>query len=192
MKNPRLKSVIVYLAIVAVGVAVGSVMGGVYGNLRASAEADDQMEQVREFLAMQAPGIRRGITFPDIVLQEDYGSEGRAVGDLLPGGGLVLYVSPGCPQCERAMVNLAMAQETLGDAMSPLLIIVEGDAQEIAGSLAPLGLHAKVYADVTSAMANEYGIRIFPCYFRLDPDLRITSYGPLVQDTDDVIALAER
>ena len=114
------------------------------------------------------------------------------VGDLLPDGGLILYVSPSCPQCETAMANLAKAQESLGDGMPPLLIIVEGDASAIVEFIAPLGLRAQVYSDVTGALRRDHGISIFPCYFRLDTDLRITGYGPLRDDPEDVIALARR
>jgi hypothetical protein len=74
--------------------------------------------------------------------------------------------------------------------MSPLLIVVEGDASDVASFITPLGLKAQVYADVTSALGKEYGISICPCYFRLDNDLRITGFGPLKQNPEDVIGLA--
>ena len=190
MKSVRLKSLAIYLGIVVVGGALGSVLGGFYGDIRADAQAEEVMQEVRNYLSVQAPGIRQGRPFPEIVVQADYESEGRLVGDLLPDGGLILYVTPSCSQCENAMVNLAKAQKSLGNGMPPLLLLVEGDARDIANFITPLGLKAQVYSDVTSALAKEHGIRIYPCYFRLDANMHITGYGPVGQKPEDVMEIA--
>ena len=54
MKGNRLKSLVVYLGIIAVGIVLGSVFGGLYGDLQADAEMDEMMQEVRLYLAAGA------------------------------------------------------------------------------------------------------------------------------------------
>lgn len=101
-------------------------------------------------------------------------------------GGLLVFLSLGCPACQELAESLAIVPMSL----PPMLVVCKGSESACSSALGrSLAEGIRLVADSDGAIAALYKIRGVPALVRLDHDLRIHHYGS-DRDIDELSALA--
>jgi peroxiredoxin len=186
MSVRRLRAVVFYLVLAAGGLVVGILAGGGYSKWRAEAATAKESAQLQTFLEQSLHGIGVGQPFPDVPIWSVDGQKAYLVPELLPEGGLILFVSGVCPSCYTSMNALKSAADDLGSRVLPAIIICNDAPSDLAQYTRDHGIHIAVYHDREQRLSRMYGVVTLPTYIRLGADQRITAIGAEARTVDQL------
>jgi len=177
MKTSRWKVVLLLLGVVVAAGVLGTTIGSLYGEQRAGAERAARDAEVREYLLKSIRQIEVGKAFPEVTLGSPDSAHQYLIHELLPRGGVLVFVSAGCESCFQAVDALSAARRRVGRGAPDVIVVVIGDPSGLSQYIADHGYGIPVFRDWQQALVKEYGVRAFPCYFVLDNDLHLTHIG---------------
>ncbi|MBI3872748.1 MAG: hypothetical protein HY304_06705 [candidate division Zixibacteria bacterium] len=190
----RVKIVGFYIGAFALTVAAGWLLGSTVGAHRAEVSHAAYMASQRDYLLEHVRGIARGNPFPRITLWSVDGVRTAEIGELLPKGGLLVLVGPGCASCLEAGTALDSALTLAGPKAVPAILVT--DQAEKSDAFAELltvrGVHVPVYCDTRESLRREYKVLANPVYFRLDSQLVVADFGPAGQRADEYASIVQR
>lgn len=132
-------------------------------------------------------GIAIDSLFPDIPMWSADGTQAFEIVEVLPRGGLILVVNPGCGHCLEASVALQKALDAAGTSARHAILLsdVAEGTDSLGREMAAKGVRLPIYCDVQSALHYKYGLLGIPCYFSLDSLRRVISMGVIMKPYDD-------
>lgn len=131
-------------------------------------------------LEQNAIGIAVESPFPELTLWTIETDSALAVSQLLPSGGFLLCVSPGCDQCVQASLDLVRLIESGHGVLNSAIIVTDkpDGSLELLTQLQNAGISYPVVCDVTGSLRSEYGIRENPALIVLEgAELLVTRIG---------------
>ena len=115
-----------FTAIVA-GLTLGVLSGQFYREIRRDHSANVYRSEVQAALERDLRGIQVGSPFPDIHLQTAGTRDGILIRDMLPHGGLILYLAGSVESCFNSALSLHLALRKFGTANDAGLIVASGN-----------------------------------------------------------------
>ncbi|GAB4328952.1 MAG: hypothetical protein Kow0074_25160 [Candidatus Zixiibacteriota bacterium] len=132
-------------AILITAIVAGTMIGTVAGDWKAESRQRTLSESLDGYLERNLRGIEVGSLFPDVDLWHADGVTAARLSDLLPGGGVIFYVSTACETCVDAIELLVTAQATAGLRARRVVIVTDGDPGPMMRTLAERGVAADIY-----------------------------------------------
>jgi hypothetical protein len=138
-----------------------------------------------------APGIHIGAPLPAVLVWSAEGDRAFEVRQLLPEGGIILLVSPGCDVCITAAVQMQMAVASLGvnEAHAILLTKHAAGGGQLRDTLRARGVNLEVYCDVQESFLREHHVAANPAFLALDKDGIVLDFGAGVPDGAQLVRI---
>jgi hypothetical protein len=89
-------------------------------------------------------------------------------------GGILLFLAPGCPLCERLLGSIDSSQ---GKELPKTLVLCRGDKDKCADVAKRLRRDVSMIVDQTGSVASSYGATAFPRAVIVDGDKKIRAYS---------------
>jgi peroxiredoxin len=170
MRKGWLRTALLYVAVLIVVAAVGVWLGTWLGLRRVEAGKQLEQAQMQSFLKDNIVGIEVGKMFPDIPVWSADGTQAFGIHELLPHGGVLVFIASGCNSCLAALQALHDAQTAAGAEARAALVVLDGDPDSLASGLRENGLVMPFYHDAERSFATQYHVGIFPTSFVLADD----------------------
>jgi hypothetical protein len=168
------KQAVLYVAVLAVVCVAGIGLGRWLGLRKAEAGKALEQQQMQSFFEESVVGLERGAMFPDIPVWSPDGTQAYGIHELLPHGGLLVYIAAGCNSCYLALSALQEAQGAAGDDARPFVVIVDGDPDSLMAGLKERDMSVEFFHDVERSFSRHYHIGIFPTSFVIADGGRLT------------------
>lgn len=183
--TPRTAMVLVVIAVAGAGMGMAS--GALYRWFERGKAADARNEELRTELVAGLQDVGVGLPFPDFPLTLVEDGSLQLVRDLLPDGGVILYLAAACPSCEE---TLALLREKAKEGVrpdQPVLVIFAGDAEFIHRLAIEGNELIRVAVDPGEVLAHHFGLDIFPSYYWLDAEQVVTRIDAMEGESDEVL-----
>ncbi len=154
---------VAFCAVVVGGLALGPVLG----RYKLAADRTDDRASYQSYLEENILGIEVGKMFPDIPVWSIDGTSAYGIHELLPAGGMLLYVSSGCEACARTLKSIGQVREARRGDSFDVILVVRGDPGEFTSLADSLGTDVPMYHDAEDAFARVFHVSTFPTAFRL-------------------------
>jgi hypothetical protein len=165
MRKGWLRTALFYVAVLVVVAALGVWLGSWLGLRKAEASREMERAKMQSYLVENMQGIERGSMFPDIPVWSADGTQAFGIHELLPHGGVLVYVASGCNSCIDALEALKEAQEAAGARARAVIVILDGSPDSLAARLRARDLEVSFYHDVEQSFAHDFHVGIFPASF---------------------------
>jgi hypothetical protein len=184
------KGVLLALASVAV-IVLGWFAGLAVSKSRHSQEYRGLRESLQRRLEANVDGIAVGATFPVLLVVPVNGGEEVDARGLLPSGGVLALVSPGCADCVEDAVALQEASSEINLTSDHVLIVANNrdDSQILQEEMAQRGIDMRLYIDVHQALHAIYHIPSTPTFFFLSPDSSVSAMRAGKLNSDELVEL---
>ena len=169
-----LKTSLLYVVTLAIVAGLGVWLGAWLGERRAEAGRQSEQADLQTYLEQNIVGIEVGRMFPDIPIWSADGRDAFGIHELLPQGGVLVYVATGCNSCVDAITALDAVQRAAGAEARPALVVLDGHPDSLAAGLAAAGIEMTFYHDVERSFTKLYRVAIFPSAFVIDEHGRVT------------------
>lgn len=151
-------------------VALGWLGGTWLGNSKTNHDRGVAAKNRVDHMVNHATELALGEAFPDLMLTDPTARQVFRFRDVLPTGGVLLYVAPGCDQCIGAARYTSewLARQGVGDSLG--VVVADGlkGSLELEVKLKSSGLHLRVYADRDRTLRDRYSVTVNPAVFILD------------------------
>ncbi|MFC1475931.1 TlpA family protein disulfide reductase [Candidatus Zixiibacteriota bacterium] len=165
-----LRTAVIYVVAIVLVAVLGTWLGSMYGSYRGEAKRTEQRAAYQNYLEENIVGINLGLPFPDIAVEAPGDHRMYSVRELLPQGGLFIYLTMGCESCLGTIEKLAQAQREAGEDIQPVLLVTYKDTQELSDSLKQRGILLPLYRDVEATLVADFRVATLPTTFLLDED----------------------
>lgn len=160
-----MKTLLFYLGALAGMVVIGIGLGMWMGMRQAEASRARENAKAQAYLVENMRGIEAGRMFPDIPVWSVDGTNAFSVHELLPHGGLLIYVSSACDMCVGALEALSSAQAGAGRRAPAALVVLNGDPDSLTVRLRSRGLTMPFFRDISQSFERDYHVGVFPTTF---------------------------
>jgi len=179
------KAIPLYVAAIVALAAVGVWLGSTLGRHQADAAAESNRAERQAFMEKTMREIEVGKPFPDATVWSADGSQAYRIAELTPTGGLIVYVSIGCPRCIDAVEALNQARQSAGPQAPPVIVVTAGDPAGLAGALDNRDITIPIYQDTEDAFTRRFGVTTTPTCFLLDGRGVVTKVATAVESSTD-------
>lgn len=189
MKRGSIRTVIVIAGVTIVTTALGVAVGTGYTQIREHYRRQAALQERSEYLTKNLQGISIASEFPDDDFPLLADGKVATVKNLLPHGGLVLFMYGECASCGEALAELGHAIDAAPGSVDKLAIIVADCGGEFTRVVTDLGLRSRVLMDQNEVMIRHHGLFVYPCYFQLDAGGAVVKLGADVNDAAGFLSL---
>ena len=189
-RKRMLMSVGFVLALVAV-VLSGFWLGHVFGNQRAQERQTARRAALTLELREHSRGISIGSPPPTGLAWSVTGDTVLEFKELLPAGGVILLVSPGCDLCVGAAEKLQQSLSPLHLRSTHAVLLADRAAgsEDLSHALEKHSIGLKVYCDLQEVFRRECGVMANPAYFILNKAGAVLDIGAGVPDKSRLAVL---
>jgi peroxiredoxin len=185
VKRNWLRTVVLYVVSVVVVAVLGLWMGSILGRHKAEAVNAERRAELQAVLEKSLREIQVGKPFPDFTVWSSNGGHAFRIGELAPKGGLIIYLSVGCPTCVDAVAALHEARNAAGPKAMPVILVTSGDPVGLVGVMADRRISMPVYQDSEDTFRRRYGVKTYPTCFLLDDHGVVTRVATGIESTTD-------
>lgn len=178
------KRAAVYVGIVVVAAVLGTIAGDIYAERKAYDVRAARDAELLQYMKANIQGVEIGRPFPDLTIWTGDGSEAFALRDILPAGGVMVFLAADCQSCFDAVDAVAKGREAAGDRAKDVVIVANGETSKLEAYIADRGLALPVYRDMEQSLIRDYHVLTFPSYFCMDSNFVVTEFGATKSNPD--------
>jgi len=167
-----------FLLLIAGGSVLGVVAGREIRDYRLQATIQDTRAEVQTYLDAHLTGIGAGSPFPSIPLWSADGTTSFYSDEVLPEGGILLYISADCGSCFASMTALQNTLMADGLDDRSAVVVAFGSPEPVVQYAKDNGIRLRIVFDVERILGREYGVTTFPTLIGIDHDHRVTALIP--------------
>lgn len=157
-------------------------LGTAYGDRLAEDTRQRRRADLEEYQAVHLRELGIGTELGTLLVTGD-DAIALPLGEVLPAGGLITYVSAGCESCFG--VAEALDAAVRHDGGMDAIILVHGDPAELRRFCADKDLQVLIFQDTEDAFALRYMVAVFPSHVVLDERCRVLELGAGLDQEDD-------
>lgn len=184
----RWKTAAVFIGAAAAALALGIGAGSIYADAKAKARERAKIEEKQAYLSATMRGIGIGQAFPQLSVRDPTTKKEVKIDEILPHGGLLVYVSADCPSCFDALLQLDSAIQAVSPAAKEVVVLAGGDTQELLSFSTAHAFSYPLLEDVDQVLMRQNHVLVFPAYFELDAQGVVVRMGA---DADKFVAFRE-
>jgi len=139
--------------------------GNAFIYLQSRISAREANSDLMSFLESTISGIEVGSVFPEFPVWSTDDGSGVFLSELLPEGGIILFLSSGCVSCNEIMTQIAHEGNLAEKLSDKLVIVVDGNVEPLIRFTDSLNLEFGVYQDIERHLSLNHQVRAFPAFF---------------------------
>jgi peroxiredoxin len=169
MKWKAIKSASYYVLVVAGFTFLGTWSGSLYGGYKTRQAEGKWQETIRSTLQERLRAdIGIGLPFPEFWLHTAEDSEEVCLWEVMPYGGVIVYLSATCPGRFLTLKSLLDRKAEIEHSVSPVVLIADGLPDSLMPYIRQHNLQLPVLFDAERRLPRDYGIVFQPTYFAID------------------------
>jgi len=175
----------IYLVVAGCGVSLGVLATSLHRSFVRDSSAEERRQAAQAYLRSTITDLSIGQVFPEIPLIAPDNRTVYAVRDLLPRGGLILFVLPECGSCYQSIINLEKLIVSKRLDWARAIVVASGDPGDFIEHFNPETSPLRILFDISRALPDGYGVKVFPTMFCVDTSQVVTDMMAEARTSDD-------
>ncbi len=164
----RIGSVAIVVVAVTAVTVLGYKVGSLLGESRVQRVEANRDQKLQADLERGIRGIGAGMPLPEFPVWSTDGKSSLMSTEILPHGGLLVYLSAGCESCKETVKALEEAMHQAKHKPKDVAVLLLGPVGQFGEFLSSEGISIPLYCDLQEVLARDYGANVIPTAYLVD------------------------